>query len=219
MKVLAIESSTHRGSVAIADEEKTLAERSVTKNAEELPLCVDKLLKETASEKSEISLIAVSSGPGFFTPLKVGAAVAKSFAFALNIPIAPVPSLEILAASADCPPDCVVCCAIDARSGMFFWALFKKQRGETTRLSEDMTTKPHELQKRLDKITQTPLIAVLQEGALFSGAITPLPCPKFQVQPSKASVCAKLGLRLMKEGKTETAFSFAPQYARDDLYA
>ena len=217
MKVLAIESSTHRGTVAIADEEKTLAERSITKNAEELPLCIDEILKETSSQKSEIGLIAVSSGPGFFTPLKVGAAVAKSFAYALNLPIAPVPSLEILAASADCPPDCVVCGAIDARSGMFFWALFKKQGDEMTRLSEDTVTKPQELQKRLDEITETPLIAVLQEGSPSFGDVI-LPSPEFKIQPSKASICAKLGLRLMKKGKTGTAFSFVPQYARDDLY-
>ncbi len=215
MKILAIESSTHRGSIALVEEGSAIAEKTVTKNSEELALSVDAILNESATDKNEIGLIAVSSGPGFFSSLKIGAAMAKSFAYALKIPIAAVPSLEILASSADCPPGGAVCAAINARSGMFFWALFKKHGERSTRLSEDAVTKAGEIEKHLAGLEADSLTAVLQEDG--SGEKPEL--PNFKVQNSRASVCAALGLQRMDEGKTETAFSFAPNYMREDLFS
>ena len=222
MKVLAIESSTHCGSVAIADGGKMLAGRRLTKNAEELTASVDEILAETSTPKSDIELIAVSAGPGFFTSLKVGAAAAKAFAFALDIPIAPVPSLEILAAGADCQPPCSVCAAIDARSGLFFWALFERRGGALKRVSEDALAATEELAARAAEFKAEAGVggftAVLQESSGGRGANTVPPSPVFTVRRAEASVCAALGIRLMEQGKTETALSFSPRYLRDDLY-
>lgn len=221
MKVLAIESSTPCGNVAIADGEKTLAARRLTRNAEELASSVDEILAETSTPKSAVGLVAVSAGPGFFTSLKVGAAAAKAFAFALDIPIAPVPSLEILAAGADCPSPCSVCAAIDARSGLFFWARFEK-RGETLkRVSEDALATAGELAAIAAKLKAEAgtdgFMAALQESGGRGAAAKP-PSPVFTVLRAEASVCAALGTRLLKLGKTETASSFSPRYLRDDLY-
>lgn len=216
MKVIAIESSTHSGSVSIADENGHLAARRVTQNTEELAASVNALLAETSTKKSEIGLIAVSGGPGFFTSLKVGAATAKAFAYALGVPIAPVPSLEILATCADCPPGGSVCAAIDARSGMFFWAVFEKRGSNLTRLTEDTVTTAEELVARTEefkKKTGGKITAVVQEGDKQSA-----PLPEFSLQRADASVCAALGFRLMEEGKTETALSFTPTYLRGNLY-
>lgn len=225
MKVLAIESSTPCGNVAIADGEKTLASRRLTKNAEELASAVEEILAETSTPKSALGLVAVSAGPGFFTSLKVGAAAAKAFAFALDIPVAPVPSLEILAAGADCPSSPrPVCAAIDARSGLFFRALFEK-RGETLkRVSEDALVTADELAALAEKLKAEAgtggFTAALQESGADtkSGADTEPPSPLFTVMRAEASVCAALGTGLWKQGKTETAASFSPRYLRDDLY-
>ncbi|MGI9558331.1 MAG: tRNA (adenosine(37)-N6)-threonylcarbamoyltransferase complex dimerization subunit type 1 TsaB [Thermodesulfobacteriota bacterium] len=217
MKVLAIESSTHRGQIALADGEKTLAVRSLTKNAEELTLSVDEALKETSIGKSDIGLVAVSSGPGFFTSLKVGAAAAKAFAYALGIPIAPVPSLELLAASADCRQG-NICAAIDARSGMFFRAFFRKENGVLSRMSEDEVVSAGELARGAAEMKDDGLTAVLQEGSGARRGDDGAGIEGFAVTSSSAAVCAALGLRLMEEGKTETAFSFSPKYLRKDLY-
>lgn len=223
MKVLAIESSTHRGSVALADGPKILAERFISKNAEQLIPSVEEIMEETATGKSEIGLIAVSSGPGYFTSLKVGAAAAKCFSYALNIPIAPVSSLEIVASGADIPPQSVVCSAIDARSGMFFWALFKKQDGTVQRLSADCATSAGQLRDRLSRLrseTSNFALAVSREDCRFllnDGLKLRTSNLKFQVP--NASECAALGLRAMKKGKTETAYSFSPNYVRKNLYS
>ncbi len=230
MKVLAIESSTHLGEVALTDGTRPLAERSITKNAEQLVPAVDDILKETATAKSEIGLIAVSSGPGFFTSLRVGAAAAKSFAYALNIPIAPVPSLEILAVGADSPPDSLVCSAIDARSGMVFWALFRSQNGLTRRLTEDRITSAEEMcdiasDARTSRAAGENCLYFAGESALARRYVTEKkPDKRAFIVPTKsavakASVCAVLGLKMMEEGKTETVFSFSPNYVRKDLYA
>lgn len=218
MKVLAIESSTPCGNVAIADGEKTLASRRLTKNAEELASAVEEILAETSTPKSDLGLVAVSAGPGFFTSLKVGAAAAKAFAFALDIPVAPVPSLEILAAGADCPSPRPVCAAIDARSGLFFWALFEKSGETLKRVSEDALATSDELAAIAAKLKAEAGTGGFTAALQKSGGRTKPPSPLFTVARAEASVCAALGTGLWKQGKTETAASFSPRYLRDDLY-
>lgn len=230
MKVLAIESSTYLGSVALMDGKRLLAERFFEKNAEELAPAMETVLKETETAKSEIGLIAVSSGPGFFTPLKVGAVAAKCLAYVFDIPVASVSSLEILAAGTGCPPDSVMCSAIDARSGMVFWSLFRSQNGRTRRLSEDRVTSAEEMCDRLEKFQPhsgadgTGSLYFKGEGALaYRNLIekrlgkSAIFIPRAGAAP-RASVCAVLGLQMMKEGKTETAFSLSPNYVRKDVY-
>lgn len=214
MKILAIETSAHPGSIAIADGEKTLAERAVTKSAEELIPSFEEIMKETGVAKNEIGLVAVSSGPGFFTSLKVGAAAAKCFAYALKIPIAPVPSLEILAQSAAREPGSAVCAAINARSGLFFWAVFREENGRLARMCDDRVTTAGEMKEYIAGMSAVPVAAVLQEDGLGEAP----EIPDFKTARARASVCAVLGLRLMEQGKTETAFSFSPNYVRENLY-
>jgi tRNA threonylcarbamoyladenosine biosynthesis protein TsaB len=56
------------------------------------------ILRDSSSIKlNEIKSVAVSSGPGSFTGLRIGMAAAKGIAAGLNIPIIPVPTFEALA--------------------------------------------------------------------------------------------------------------------------
>ncbi|WP_462137184.1 tRNA threonylcarbamoyladenosine biosynthesis protein TsaB, partial [Candidatus Mycalebacterium sp.] len=139
----------------------------------------------------------------------------KSFAYALKIPIAPVPSLDILAASSNPEPGATVCAAINARSGLFFWAVFSEENGRLARLCSDRVTTPDEMRKYLVEMNAGSVEGFLQEDG--SGGAPEI--ADFKIISSKASVCASLGLRLMEEGKTETAFSFSPNYVRENLYS
>jgi len=100
MLILGIETSGSRCSVAIARDDKTLIEcnTEITNlHAEILGELVEGGLGSLKIDSGELDLVAVASGPGSFTGLRIGMAYAKGLAYALEIPIISVTNFEILA--------------------------------------------------------------------------------------------------------------------------
>ncbi len=114
-------------SVAVTAGDSLAAERSLDAGRN-----LDSLLMETIKAVLEISGIkpeelygiAVSSGPGSFTGLRVGLAAAKGLAFALGKPIAGVPSLDGLAYPLNPSVDCLICPLLDAKNGRVYSCLY-----------------------------------------------------------------------------------------------
>jgi tRNA threonylcarbamoyladenosine biosynthesis protein TsaB len=75
----------------------------------------DQLFRESGADRRELTGIAVGTGPGSFTGLRVGLATARGLAFALGVPVAGVSTLEALSAGA---PGALP--VIDARRGEVF---------------------------------------------------------------------------------------------------
>jgi tRNA threonylcarbamoyladenosine biosynthesis protein TsaB len=61
---------------------------------------VDGLLRDAGADQADLSRLAVGTGPGSFTGLRLGLAAARGLAFALDLPVAGVPTLLALAAGA-----------------------------------------------------------------------------------------------------------------------
>ena len=73
---------------------------------------------------ADLTAVAVSTGPGNFTGLRIGLATAKTLAWSLNCPLVPVPTMEVLAAQFPCSPD-PIGVLMDAKRGEVFWGLFR----------------------------------------------------------------------------------------------
>ena len=99
--LLALDTSGPACSVALLASGNTLQayELEAQKHTREILPLVDKLLQKGGIEKSAIQGIIISAGPGAFTGLRVGAAVAMGLAAAWNVPLLPVSSLALLAAT------------------------------------------------------------------------------------------------------------------------
>ncbi len=100
MKVLAIETSTYSGSVAVSEDDMILGEYYLNmgpSHSERLVPAIDMLLGELGIGRKELGGVAVSLGPGSFTALRVGISTAKGLAYSLGIPVTGAYSLEILA--------------------------------------------------------------------------------------------------------------------------
>ena len=69
------------------------------RQAAELPLMAERVLAAAGMVFADIGLTAVTSGPGYFTGIRVGAAYAAALAYGLGVRIVPVSSLEMLASS------------------------------------------------------------------------------------------------------------------------
>ena len=127
MLILGIESSAGPCGAALVRDGKCIADFRLnsrkTHSQTLLPL-IDEVFRKSDCEKSELPAVAVSSGPGSYTGLRIGSATAKGIGLALGIPIVPVPTLQSLAFGA-APAGMLVCPMMDARRGEVFTALYR----------------------------------------------------------------------------------------------
>jgi tRNA threonylcarbamoyladenosine biosynthesis protein TsaB len=129
MRVLALDTTTRAGSVALIDDERVVDERRgdpSRTHAERLPGEVLALLSAHRMTTASIDLFAVASGPGSFTGLRVGIATMQGLALVSRRPLIGVPSLEALGqlGSVDGPPGAKVAVWMDAHRREVFAALY-----------------------------------------------------------------------------------------------
>lgn len=130
--ILNIESATEVCSVCIADGSKILSlaeEQEPFRHSEKLTLLVQECLLQSGLGLKDMEAIALSSGPGSYTSLRVGSSVAKGICFALDLPLIIVDTLESLAAEAlrQFPEAQFFCPMIDARRMEVYTATFDRR--------------------------------------------------------------------------------------------
>jgi tRNA threonylcarbamoyladenosine biosynthesis protein TsaB len=96
--ILAFDTATGAATCALVDDGEVLAE-SVTRPVALLE-DVDAALRRGGVREAQIDGIAVGTGPGSFTGLRMGLATARALAFALDVPVAGVSTLDALTAGA-----------------------------------------------------------------------------------------------------------------------
>ena len=99
----------------------------------------------------DVDVFAVTAGPGSFTGLRIGMAMAKGLALPDGIPVAAVSTLEAVARAGG--ETGVVVPALDARRGEVYCAAF--DMGTCKRLLPDMAVRPEELKNFLDPVRET----------------------------------------------------------------
>jgi len=96
--ILAFDTATGVATSALVQDGETLGERAGLPGR--LLQDVHELLIEAGTAPPELGGIAVGTGPGSFTGIRVGLAAARALAFALEVPVAGVSTLDVLAAGA-----------------------------------------------------------------------------------------------------------------------
>lgn len=124
MKIVAIDTVTDRCSAALAidGEYRVRSETSRNRHSSLILPMIGQLLAEAGIVIGDVDAIAFDRGPGSFTGVRIGAGVAQGLAFAADLPVVGVSSLQALAAA--CGRDQVLA-AIDARMGQVYWALIR----------------------------------------------------------------------------------------------
>ena len=115
MKILAFDTSSTALSVALLEDEKLVAESTVTvkkNHSISLMPTIDFLVAQAGWQPSDLERIVVAQGPGSYTGLRVAVATAKTLAYALDIDLVGVSSLQALT---DLSVDGVVIPIMDAR--------------------------------------------------------------------------------------------------------
>ncbi len=132
MLILAVDTTTPSGSVAVLDGTRLIAEiavESATTQSSRLLTSVDFLLGALDLKITDIAGYAVAPGPGSFTGIRIGLSTVKSFAFASGKPVAPVSSLQALAWKAKDSGNRWVCPMLDAKKGEIYAALYEIEEG------------------------------------------------------------------------------------------
>jgi tRNA threonylcarbamoyladenosine biosynthesis protein TsaB len=103
MLILALDTTTRAGSVAVLDDDRVIAvvhgdpERT---HGERLPSEMHSALQQAGRAAKDLDLLAVASGPGAFTGLRIGLAAVQGLAMVLQVPAIGVSALDALAAAA-----------------------------------------------------------------------------------------------------------------------
>jgi tRNA threonylcarbamoyladenosine biosynthesis protein TsaB len=144
MKILAIETSTMLGGIAVADDtEGLIAEVRLnvkSTHSERLMAETAQVLKQSGLTVQDIDVFATAIGPGSFTGLRIGLSTVKGFAYATGKPIVAVPTLEAFAWNF---PYCAypVCPMLDARKKEVYAALFMWNGTMCTKLIDEVSVK------------------------------------------------------------------------------
>ena len=154
MRILALDSSGLVASVAIVEEEQTVAEYTVnykkTHSQTLLPM-LDEIVKMTDMDLQTIDAIAVAGGPGSFTGLRIGSATAKGLGLALNKPLIHIPTLEGMAYNLY-GSSAVVCPIMDARRKQVYTGIYRFTEGKLEVLEEQMAIAVDELIQKLNEM-------------------------------------------------------------------
>jgi tRNA threonylcarbamoyladenosine biosynthesis protein TsaB len=133
MRTVALETSGITGSIALLNDEHLIASEvlpSDQRSAQSLAGCLRACLRRHDWEPSQIDLIAIATGPGSFTGLRVGVTTAKMLAYAVNAAVVGVNTLEVIAAAAgSCD---AIWAVIDAQRQRVFCARIARCEGQLT---------------------------------------------------------------------------------------
>lgn len=151
MIVLGIDTTSSYCSVAIVKDNIVLANEIIdngnTHSEVLLPL-IKELLGKADITLKDIDLYALSSCPGSFTGVRIGASTIKGLSFAQNKPCVGVSTLEALAYNLG-DIDGIVVPVMDARRNQFYNAIFKCENNRIERITEDRLISASDLENEL----------------------------------------------------------------------
>ncbi len=138
MLILSIETSTQQSSVALAAEDRIVAAARLgegRRHGEFVGPAIRFCLDQAGAEPQDITGIAVGTGPGLYTGLRVGIATAQTMAMSLRLPVVGLSGLDVLAFQFRHTRP-LICAALDARRKEVFWASYRPVPGGVQRVSD-----------------------------------------------------------------------------------
>ena len=131
--LLCIETATKSCSVALASDGHLVAVKEEVSeqysHSEQLTVFIGQLLQQEELKVSDLDAIAVSSGPGSYTGLRIGVSTAKGLCYAGDLPLISVSTLDAMAqAMKDKNPDAQLCPMLDARRMEVYCKFYSKSQ-------------------------------------------------------------------------------------------
>ncbi len=215
MRILAIETATSLGSVALLQDGDVVAQLSELvprQHLEWLAPAMARVLAGAGWTPMQVNAVAVSTGPGSFTSLRIGIATAAMWARAREIPAVGVPTLAAVALGTQA--NGLVCPMLDVRRGEVAAALFARDGG-IRRMMDDVVGPVAQVLQGLpatgitfsgDALTRyADAVTALRPGAILA--------PRTDWYPTAVSV-GRLGWERLARGEHHDLYRLWPTYVR-----
>ncbi len=219
--VLGLDTSTSIASLALIAHGTVAAsvERPVTSHGAALPGTVGELLSAAGLPIGALGAIAVGTGPGSFTGLRIGLSYAKGIAMASRCALVGVPGFDAMALAAlernNSAPGRLVCVVMDARKGEVYAALYRVVADGLEKLSEELVIALKDLTSRITG----DVMFVGDQRAKEAAALVESQGHRAALAEAETldlrGVCvAAIGGARFARGETDRAASLEPLYIR-----
>ncbi|MEA3362774.1 MAG: tRNA (adenosine(37)-N6)-threonylcarbamoyltransferase complex dimerization subunit type 1 TsaB [Thermodesulfobacteriota bacterium] len=218
IKILAVDSSSLTGSVSLCQGETLVAESLLnvrSTHSEKLLKQIDLLLVEAGWQLEDLDLLAVVTGPGSFTGLRIGIATIKGLAQVLKKPVVPISSLQAVAMNLPLSP-APICAFLDARKKEVYSQLFEWHHTTgPVAIGEPSVSPPEQLLKGI-----TGTVALVGDGVvLYRDLIDEILAdhaliPVATAHQLRAAHASWLSLRAWQGGLVQAAAEIVPTYIR-----
>ncbi|RIU88347.1 tRNA (adenosine(37)-N6)-threonylcarbamoyltransferase complex dimerization subunit type 1 TsaB [Oceanobacillus picturae] len=216
MNILAIDTSNQVLGIAIVKDNKPIGEMktNLAKNhSVRLMPAIDQLMRDVSITPDELDQIVVAKGPGSYTGVRIGLATAKSMAWALDIPVIGVSSLEVLAYQGRFFNG-YICPFFDARRGLVYSAVYEWKNGQPEVLYKEENLLMADLLESLAK-EDKPVLFLSPDIDIYMEAINTqlgkqAVIPELAYQVADASHLVLAGTRK----QAEPTHALTPNYLR-----
>ena len=220
MKILGLDSSGLVASVAVVEDDVLLGEFTVnykkTHSQTLLPM-LDELAKMIELDLDTLDAIAIAAGPGSFTGLRIGSAIAKGLGLALDKPLISVPTVDALAYNLYGHRD-IICPLMDARRNQTYTGLYQFEDEKMQVLCPQCVVGIDEIVAKINE-NNAPVVFLGDGVPVFTTYIeenckVPYSFAPAHVNKQRAAAVAALGEEYYKAGKLESAEEHKPEYLR-----
>ncbi len=213
--LLAIDTSTRRVGLALYDGEQVLAEQvwsSQDFHTVELGPAVRDMLARQGLKPASLSALGVALGPGSFTGLRIGLALAKGIALANHLPLVGIPTLDILAAAQPVDESLELAAVLSAGRGRLAVGWYRAQDGAWQSYAplEAMTALELNQRIRVPTLVCGELNAAEQRLLRRRRRYVVLASPARSLR--RPSFLAELAWKRWQAGDVDDPATLAPQY-------
>lgn len=218
MLILAVDTTTPGGSVALLGGDALLGEANVESAATHsarLFRSIDFLLGALGRDVKDIDAFAVAAGPGSFTGIRIGLGAVKSLAYASGKPIAPVSTLAALATKLAAAGTGLVCPLLDAKKGEIYAGLFEAGPAGLAEILPQGAYAPDEFFARLPG--DRPIAFAGSGLAVYGDRVRSRLADRarFPVRsPFIAAEVGRIGAEILRSGRGVDAAALEPLYFR-----
>jgi tRNA threonylcarbamoyladenosine biosynthesis protein TsaB len=220
--ILALDTSTEMASIALYRPiDGVIAEQTWLSGREQttqlLPT-LEKLMALVGASTNDIGGIAVATGPGSFSGVRIGLSNAKSMAYALQVPVWGVPTLDALAYQQVAVTAARVCAVLKMGRGRLAWALYRTRGTRWQRLTPYGSGTAREMASQVG--SQEASTGILFCGEIdkdTAGAITEFLGGQASIAPAaagarRAGYLAELALQRASRGESDDPKTLQPVY-------
>jgi tRNA threonylcarbamoyladenosine biosynthesis protein TsaB len=216
--ILAVDTSSPSGSVAVLRDEKVIGVVSTTTDetfSSRLFRQLDFLLAELKLTHKAFDLFAVNFGPGSFTGLRVGLTSAKGWAEAYSKPVAAISGLEAVAAQSR--SSAVLVPVIDARRGELYFGFYRREGDRLVEDGPDRVGTPEEFWSNVRGLGAEHMAAIVTPDSSTSAQIRAAGVTNKGVELVSsvlAPVIGRIAYERAKRGEVVDALALDANYVR-----